>query len=109
MDLKRVMARLRPGENCASDLSSYEALVASWRREGGDAVTGDPPTLADCQAAWDAILADDAANPPPDVVDTLFGNAAVAALIEAINDGSLPVGQNLTRDTVKSRIRAKLP
>ena len=66
MDLKRVMDRLRPRENCASDHSDYAKMVASWRRTGGDAVVGDPPSLALCEATWAAIEAE----PPPSPVAT---------------------------------------
>lgn len=39
MDLALIMSRIRPGENVASDLSSYEKMVASWRG------AGQPPSM----------------------------------------------------------------
>lgn len=45
---------------------------------------------------------------PEDPVDRLFTNPAVVALIEAINDGTLPVGKSLMPEEVKERIRSKI-
>jgi|GEM_PF-3992280 len=49
MDLALVMNELRPGENVAPDLSSYEAMAAKWRG------SGDCPTKAECVAKWNQI------------------------------------------------------
>lgn len=45
---------------------------------------------------------------PPDPVDILLSNPAVAALVAAINDGFLPVGQGLEMSEVRGRIAARL-
>lgn len=45
---------------------------------------------------------------PPDEVDTFMDNPVTRALILAINDGTLPVGQNLSETDIKDRIRTKM-
>lgn len=55
MNLTRVMIELRPSENVAPDLSSYDAMVAKWRG------SGVPPTRDEVRAKWDEIAAADAA------------------------------------------------
>ena len=49
MDLHLVMNELRPGENVAPDLSTWEAMNAKWRG------SGSCPSKAACQAKWDEI------------------------------------------------------
>lgn len=43
MDLALIMSRIRPGENVAPDLSSYDKMVQTWRG------AGQPPTLTQVQ------------------------------------------------------------
>lgn len=46
--------------------------------------------------------------PAPDPVDAFLSNTVTKALIDALNDGTLPVGQGLDPEEVKTRIRGKL-
>lgn len=54
MELSRVMDKLKPGENVAPDLSSYDAMVAKYR--------GSPPipTQKEINDKWAEIAANDA-------------------------------------------------
>lgn len=52
MDLIQVMARLRPNENVAPDLSTYAKMIAKWRG------TGAPPSLKLCEDTWTQILSE---------------------------------------------------
>lgn len=46
--------------------------------------------------------------PTPDPVDDFLSNPVTKALIDAVNDGSLPVGQGLSEAEIKERIRGKM-
>lgn len=62
MDYARILDRLFPGENVSPEVQSndYQRIIDTWR---GQSV---PPSLANCQATWTAIQAEDAAAATPD-------------------------------------------
>lgn len=74
------MEVLRPKENVAPDMSSYDAMVASWRG------SGNPPSLQDVLTVQAQIDVEQAAikYTPIEVPPELTSNISTEAMVEAL-------------------------